>query len=91
MTFENHTTNPRRALTEEECRSLANAALIYLAEQDPTKVLTIAASELLAIGSRIGGHGLAVSISQDDQWVKFGSAARVFSREELRRARGEAP
>lgn len=89
MSFTDHRTKPRRALTEHECRSIANAALIYLAEQDPSKVLVIAASELLAISDRVGGDGLAISISDDDQWIKFGSAARVLSKRDQQLARGE--
>jgi hypothetical protein len=78
MTFVNH--SKRRKLTEEECRSLANAALIYLAEQQPDKKLVLLSSELMgAAFLEIGQHGLAVSISDDDAVVTIGAAARVLS------------
>jgi hypothetical protein len=62
--FTNHT--KKRLWTEEECRNMLNAALLYLAEKNGGRI-DIPTDEMLKVCGAIGSKGVAMSLSDDDK------------------------
>jgi len=62
----------KRMWTEEECRNMLNAALLYLADRQPEGVLMIPTSEMLEVVQREDG-GVAMALSDDDSMLMITS------------------
>lgn len=60
--FSNHS---KRMWTEEQCRTMVNAALLYLADQAGGRLM-IPVAEMLQVCERNNG-GLSMGFSDDDQ------------------------
>lgn len=70
-TFSNHS---KRNLSEEECRSLLNAAMLVLVKRAGGR-LEFNAAEMLALANEQGEHaGVALALSDDDNTLIVCSA-----------------
>jgi hypothetical protein len=73
-TFTNHA--KKRLWTEEECRTMLNAALLYLAEKNGGR-LDIPTDEMLKVCGAIGSKGVAMALSDDDKVLTITAMSAV--------------